>query len=800
MKVAKNVIITAIGFVLTVPGFLAFGQKYPASYYDKINAEIFKPALLSEIILAEFNRYRADEGMEPFARHEVLDKAADDQAMFMASQDEVSLKNRGNKKTTADRVILYGGTRYVEEIVLKANIKTGKEERTYFEVAEELVKKWIAKKKDNALIMNNKYIFNGIGAVVDYEGKKVYVSVVFGNHYSFSAGARLRNSMEVPYTTKRFGLKPYDEKLCRRCKKFPNIEDLYEAMYVKDNKIYFHYKENIRAFKKLMKEGKDGLTVDIVQKSQYNCRTDNIVDYNQVNKGIMLKPMYSKAIYKKNMIPGEKVKEVMVVLGEIPAEINGDYEVNLLVVQNKRVCRTITKSFIEVGKVDYFNPLELIPDTVTIPTDVYYKPIPDTNNLYFTIPFEKGKYEYKREDIEPLIAALDKPDFIILELKISAFSSIEGTDETNLMLQQKRAESIVDALKKRQQGNFISKVETGYAWENFKNDILSTKYAFLAEYTLEDAKSYIVSKNLLKELEPILAQHRYASIDMRVTYNIAGPNEQAFVVDKFNRTITAEDIPFAFSIQKYIVDKVVKRIYNEAAARKMNIPEGKEYAPFHINKIFMEKISTKNKLNEDYCDRINILHQYSPENPYILYNKTYCEIFLNDFVDKAQVDKIQNTIESLYNVKIDKELVDLLNLDYQFKVIKLLDTTETPSPQVVKAFNRIKSIVKLDETHWQNAHELAQLFVKYKDYNFALKLLEPYIEHADINEEFVFTYISLCSYFPNKLMSNRFAQALRKASEMNPSRYCDLFKGDKFSFQVLDNPFVKDFYCKTCEK
>jgi hypothetical protein len=33
-----------------------------------------------------------------------------------------------------------------------------------------------------------------------------------------------------------------------------------------------------------------------------------------------------------------------------------------------------------------------------------------------------------REDLEPLITALKKPDFIILELTIAAYSSIEGSE------------------------------------------------------------------------------------------------------------------------------------------------------------------------------------------------------------------------------------------------------------------------------------------------------------------------------------------------------------------------------------
>jgi hypothetical protein len=49
-------------------------------------------------------------------------------------------------------------------------------------------------------------------------------------------------------------------------------------------------------------------------------------------------------------------------------------------------------------------------------------------------------------------------------------------------------------------------------------------------------------------------------------------------------------------------------------------------------------------------------------------------------------------------------------------------------------------------------------------------------------------------------MSNKFARSLSKYASLNPTKYCKLFDGDKLSFQVFDNPFVKEEYCKTCLK
>jgi hypothetical protein len=47
---------------------------------------------------------------------------------------------------------------------------------------------------------------------------------------------------------------------------------------------------------------------------------------------------------------------------------------------------------------------------------------------------------------------------------------------------------------------------------------------------------------------------------------------------------------------------------------------------------------------------------------------------------------------------------------------------------------------------------------------------------------------------PEKFYSRVFSDALHKAKEKNPERYCKLFGDPYMSFQVLDNPNAKKDY------
>ena len=95
-----------------------------------------------------------------------------------------------------------------------------------------------------------------------------------------------------------------------------------------------------------------------------------------------------------------------------------------------------------------------------------FVPVAESTVLSFRIPFKQGKYDYKKDDIEPFIKSLNQPDFIINELTISAYSSIEGSEKINKVLQQKRAESIVKVLKQRQKTDIKTYIFTNDSWEH----------------------------------------------------------------------------------------------------------------------------------------------------------------------------------------------------------------------------------------------------------------------------------------------------------------------------------------------
>lgn len=158
------------------------------------------------------------------------------------------------------------------------------------------------------------------------------------------------------------------------------------------------------------------------------------------------------------------------------------------------------------------------PITAAIPSEPAQQQEAEPITRNFKIPFEPNKCTYKETDILPLTKALGDTTQTILEIKVTAYSSIEGNVLDNSELQQKRADAIVAFLKGKT--DIAAEVATSENWEQFKTDILNSKYKQLATMTMTEAQEYIKQNRLNYELEPILKNHRYTQVCIKISTTV----------------------------------------------------------------------------------------------------------------------------------------------------------------------------------------------------------------------------------------------------------------------------------------
>lgn len=785
----RNIIFLAI--------ILLFAQLSNAQKKAPITDAMYED--LPRILLNELNRFRKEKGLDTLEMNNMLTEAA------ASSTDRYDGGGQPKSDPAKTKKFLKnaGATNKGEELIMNAPVSHGRDNYTTQEVAKVIYTRWENNKKDLPVVLNPKFVYVGISYLISNDGKKVYASAIFGGYDISNTGAEHKKELLVPYNTKSKKLKGPDLKACKSCEKWKNYDNLQKGLFVANGKVYLRY-SSIKELKRLLKKPKDGLAVDIVQRGQYDNKEYNIMDNNLYNKGIMNKVVYKQKFFSKNLIkPDPKAKKkvritkIEVEMGKIDKKITGPYELNLIVVQDGKVCRTVTRSFLDDGDPESNTPIGILPAPDTKGLKPPFVPRTESSIINFTIPFEKNKFEFKPEDIQPLINALNEPEFIIEGLYIYAYSSIEGDSVSNSKLQRKRAESVSNVLQQRQQLKITPVIETRDSWNLFLLENEDGKYADLVKLGKNKCIAKINGdKKLMEELEPILARERFAQIIMDVTYDVTGNKEQKYSQVTFKRALKANDQKKVFKIMEYIHKKISEKRYSGGALDSLEIPDEPKYVSMMNNKVHYRFLLNGKTVDDDDYDEIKRLLLMEPNNEILKYNRLYCSIKLDSAIVKSEdQSKMQQQIDEMYKTAIEKKYLDGLNIEWQFKLMDVLDTSETPAAQaaIEACIARIKSFYDMKAASWQNALKLAYVFARAKDYKYASSILEAFVnERAD--ENLIFAYISIASHLPEKFYSRNFAAALSYAKARNPERYCKLFGEPFMSFQVLDNPVIKKDY------
>ena len=784
----------SFAFILLLPIFL-----FPQSNKKNLNNEGFNVDSLQIIILKELNLFRASKGLDTLQMSEMLQSSG-----FLSTEKMIrSNKDKIETSQTLKHLKKAGATKRGEEITMKASIGKGKDHYKIEDVAKVIYNRWENNPKTLPILLNPKFTLVGIYCETDSENKKVYASAVFGGYDITNGGVIYKNQLAVPFNSKSKKLKNPDVKSCRTCERWRNYDQLIKGVYVEGNKIFLNY-ANAKDLRRVIKKSKDGIAVDVVQLSQYINADYNIVDNNLYNKGVMSKVIYRDKFFKKNLLvtkdkkANRKIKGLKVELGKFKTDINESYELNLIVVQDGKVCKTVTRGYNESGAIESNTPIGLLPTANSVGLKPAFEPRAETSLLNFTIPFEKNKSEFKQEDIQPFINALNEPDFIIDGLFIYAYSSIEGDSLTNAKLQRKRAESVVKVLQSFQKTKINPTIQTNESWDLFVLENEDGIYSDLVALGKRKAIAKINSdKKLEEDLEPILAKERFARIVMDVNYDITGPKEQKFCIIRFNQFVNAKDQTQPLKIMEFINKRVSEGRYPVDVFDSLKIQENAKNIGLINNRIYY-KFLTNNTVEDEDQQTFERLLKIEPANPVLQYNKVFCQLKLDSNAGNAEHRaKVQQTIDGLYG-KLDSNYVNGLNIEWQFKIMETLDTLENAEAQIDECIARIKSFYNIKDASWQNGLKLSYIFSRAKDYRYSATLLEPYLNMPNVPENLVFMYISSASRVQEKYYSRTFARALEIAKNKNQIRYCKLFGEPFMTFQVLENPEVKKVYQSSC--
>lgn len=800
-----------IAFAQTETPYMNFNPvklKENAKYAKNFAPNNYDSKVLYNCMCDMVDAARAEYRFLPALKHDIkIDSTAQFQADFMASKDEKTEDNYAPYKTLPYRLRKYGLAGNGVELVAKTKAYLGEQEYSYYDLCLSTVQTLLKNVKVADILLNKQYSYIGVGLNTDVQMKSMYVSIILGNDRTFNPYKPAYGAKDLPYSKGMSGLKAYDDKICKKCASEPALEVLSEYVSLnKKGEVYINC-DDYKQLKRLIGKEGDAIAIDFVQQSQYDCGKFN-VDYDHANRGFVTKPITFEAMMEKNENANLKNGKLIAKIADMPEqiELNSAVDIHVLVLkEGNRVCRTVIAKNVETKNAAYDEKINYLKDENGIKSTGEWVIAPEESTFSVSFPYDLKKTDYTTAAFDSVLINMDVPEYTVNKIEIIAHNSPNYYKDANYQkIQTKRAEFLKKDMLAKAPGADIT-ISYDYCWEDFKKSVVNnSEYYDLSFLSLEEAARQLRGDSwALKSLDSgWLAPCRYYEIKYYVTYNVSTKEqEQAFATWKFNQAIKNKNKGLAMSIENFILDKIEKGVFSASVLKDMQIPMNKEYQTLLNNRLYMQ-YSLAPKLTEQIADDMKRVYNLNTANQKLLFNTTVGDVFLGKIGSTADVAKTQAAIDRLYSVPgVPKDRVNSLNMEYQLKVVNYLDTAAPNMENVAlqtATFAKIKEIRNPVMDSWQNAYKLASYFVKKYDYDYALSLMDPFLDDPTISEDFIMSYVSIAAHCEQTYLSALFTKAVKIASQKNSGRLCDIF--DKIPYCVMENEEVKAILCKNCDR
>ncbi|MCB0379677.1 MAG: hypothetical protein KDD24_00370 [Flavobacteriales bacterium] len=791
-----NRIINILFLLISVVGF-AQNPK------DNINFKKFNTKFLEELIEQKINEQRESKSVQKFKKDDILRLAAADQSEHILKTGKVEHEQPNKKKLTPfDRVVFYDGL-HAEvgencmQTVLGAKVKipgtnTRITLKSYEDAAEAFASAWLNAKESPQVVLNKSYYNVGTAISFDAKSKKIVATQVYGSEPFI-----LPNGVKPDRDD--YKIEPYNKDKCAELEKnFPYLPELMsDNIFYKNGQLYFFF-HDLELFKNVMSAGNDAIAIDIISRTQFSCETGNRLYPSKIHSGILLPPVNKNYLLSKNELKDQGQLEVS--LGPIPSYIDtNNVEFTLLIIKSNCLCQTIVYNSLAGDNLKSLN-LGFIIDTLSVSN----KADSVLNTLTFTVPFERNKYDYKMEDIEPFLDSISLNRYDLKKIEILAYSSIEGNQKDNKTLQEKRANSILKIIKNYKLQEVETAIKTEENWDGFFNSIKGSPYEKqFAGLAKEQILKIVNTDTLAINMEPYLEDQRKAVIKLTVEKIYMDTALYEGLPLKFKQAIKSKDYKKAKIYQSILFSAVKEGKVDSDDVLKLTIPHYRETVSLINNQIafrwYYNDTENRDSLNEQLLKELNIQSLIDPSNPYINYNKATVKLLLwsEDYARESDPKYLLKDIKQLYGTDIEPYRVhqlvlnhNIISADYYYETKKFKDRD--------KSLLEVKKMLLQSQLTKEQVVLISDYFIFQMRISWAIELMKPWVIRPDIDEDFLFSFITIAVYDTKLVPEQEYIDLLLRAKNMNEQRFCKLFGYPNMSFQQLKNNAIKKSFCETC--
>ena len=856
---------------LLVSFFLSSENSVAQSPTDNISVYSFNEKFLEHLIKEQIDSVRLAHQLQPLCNDSILYTAAKFHSNYLFKKGALSHTEPENPVmlNPQKRAEHFGAVNYlVGENVAFTYVntptkdKTGKVQTnsTYIQTAVDFAIMWEHSPGHYKNIITPDYNSTGVAIWADQKTGRIYAVQKFATilyKYTFDENKSFfsfSNYTASPVAHNFDGIEkhihkgkhvhklktPSKESQCATCYTNTALQFGLSRIEEKNGKIIFT-SYDFQQMLNLLKKRKDGFAVEIISYNPYDC--GNPAYFTEASRrngqcvfsGKVLKPVYKKkaikgfrAGSKRKKIEAKmekgKIKKYEISLGKLPKELPGFVELNLVIIQKKRVCRVMRFTGHCGDTLERFFNLPLFVDTLPIVPELKE----DYKNVKFSIPFQKGKTEYNMSDIKPLTDSLLSGSFTADSIVIKAYSSVEGSESLNKKLQDERAGHITKALAANQKENLNTVIISEENWTLFEKQI-KDKDALKEFRNLshEKIKELLEDTARQRKYEPFLREQRVAHIRLRAKEILNEKNIEVYLTLKI----------------KEKKSRILKLLPDESKKSQLNNPVdslllfmGNAYKYIQSKTIKPEffklfKVSDSKLLNEYNVTRLKYIanmdsakvHQLEWGREFYgeavsLYNNKKSSYFLNynmlaliQLYGKEMNVSVQDNQQNSYLAELRYHardslqfvLADKLETNFWFKVCRQTKE-EIPTAQQglhANCLENIHAYFQSKKLSYAEKNKISYYYIYHSRPEWAIELQWPdYEQKMDNPEGLVILAKILYQNYQEHKDSSYYDFLKEIYLRMGEKKWCPMFVGPcNVSFQALDYENFRDFYCEKCK-
>jgi hypothetical protein len=563
---------------------------------------------------------------------------------------------------------------------------------------------------------------------------------------------------------------------------------------LKENDSLFFVMNDVDWFYELFKLKKDGIAVDMMVKRQFACGEANWLEERGQFKGYSLGHWDADYLKKHAVVNDQgRLKCFLMVL---PEELQPlDKEFNLLLLQDDRIIQYT--EFYNVPFSDW-ELLEMPLKNASIAGETSIDSLFVSRTLKFKVPFEKDKYVFKTEDIKPLYDSLHLNRYSISSAEIRAFASVEGSTSHNIELQEARANSIVKVLEELQLDTIPQIIIARENWVEFYKDVKQSSHSEMADMTKEAIKYLLNTKGYSTEMETLLAPHRKALITLELSAR-SSSNSFESGRDQFLKMIAEENVNEAIFLQQELFRNFGKEREQDINDLMLKVPNESTYSVLHHN-----YLAHHGPDSSSVDQMIQLFSDYIGMNPLATEMKyNLCVLLLKKWEMHGKLEEQQFLLNSIRWINAQaryQTLSKVLMVNFY-----ILDTREKMKMRAYDLKNKnllaVKSIYDDSNLGQDETLRIARYLVFYLKESWAVQLLHPWAYELDVKEDLLFYYLNLTILNPGFTGRSEYRRAMLNAINLNKDRFCKMFKNaskEGVTFQLLEDPRLKEIYCSEC--